>query len=249
MQQAFFILFTCGRRYQARTCGFIAIADSKAFKNLSFWRPLVMGSIRGSIKRSPIVENSLCPFSPMQHRSVYLTMSHESNWHPSEWTISVCFDSETASDSAGRRLGQCCQMSDGLFSISVKGYFKTYWKSWAWLLCREKLKFYDECCDQLLLSGEPNSGYIGILSMGGLKNRSMRLRGTVTKAFVLLDVSSNVIRCSALDSKSAGVVILQTFFDSPTIHCHNQRDEFIFHLINIIYNCFFSAQTKTLTKL
>ena len=50
----------------------------------------------------------------------------------------------------------------------------------------KKLKLYDECCDQLLLSGEPNSAYIGILSTGGLKNRSMRtmLRGTVTKAFL-----------------------------------------------------------------
>ena len=28
-------------------------------------------------------------------------MSHESNWHPSEWIISVCFDSETADPSAG----------------------------------------------------------------------------------------------------------------------------------------------------
>ena len=63
--------------------------------NLSFWRPLVIGSIRGSINRSPIGEN-FCPFSPMQHWSVYLTMPHESNWHPSEWTISVCFDGETA---------------------------------------------------------------------------------------------------------------------------------------------------------
>ena len=79
---------------------------------------------RGSIKRSPIVENSLCPFSPMQHWSVYLTMSYESNWHPFEWTISVGFDGETASDPVGRRLGQYCQMSDGLFSISAKGYFK-----------------------------------------------------------------------------------------------------------------------------
>ena len=116
-------------------------------------------------------------------------------------------------------------------------------------ICHKKLKLYDECCDQLLLSGEPNSAYIGILSTGGLKNRSMRLRGTVKKAFVLLDASSNVIRRSALDSKSAEFVILQKFFDSPTILCHNQRDEFNFHLITIIYNCFFSAQTKTLTKL
>ena len=70
----------------------------------------------------------------------------------------------------------------------------------------KKLKLYDECCDQLLLSGKPNSAYIEILSTGGLKNRSMRtmLRGTVTEAFFLLDASSNVIR----RIKSAGIVIL-----------------------------------------
>ena len=62
-------------------------------------------SIRGSIKRSPIVENSLCPFSQMQHWSVYLTMSHEYNWHPSEWTILVCFDGETAEWSSGKEVG------------------------------------------------------------------------------------------------------------------------------------------------
>ena len=44
----------------------------------------------------------------------------------------------------------------------------------------KELKLCDECCDQLLLSGEPNSAYIGILSTGGLNNPSMRLRGTVT---------------------------------------------------------------------
>ena len=79
--------------------------------------------------------------------------------------------------------------------------------------------------------------------MGALKNRC-----TVAKAFVLLDAHSNVIRCSTLDSKSAGIVILQKFLDSPPILCHNQRDKFIFHLIKIVFNCFFSAQTKTVTK-
>ena len=121
--------------------------------------------------------------------------------------------------------------------------------TWLGTYVIKKLKLYDECCDQLLLSGEPNSAYIEILSTGSLKNPSMRLRGTVAEAFVLLDASSNVIRRSALDSKSAGIVILQKFFDSPTTLCHNQRDEFIFHLINTIYNCFFTTQTKTLTKL
>ena len=73
--------------------------------NLSFWRHLVICSILGSIKRSPSVENSICPFSPMQHWSVYLTMSHESNWHPSEWTISVSFDRETAEWSSDEEVG------------------------------------------------------------------------------------------------------------------------------------------------
>ena len=36
--------------------------------------------------------------------------------------------------------------------------------------------------------------------MGALINRC-----TVAKAFVLLDAPSNVIKCSALDSKSAGI--------------------------------------------
>ena len=107
----------------------------------------------------------------------------------------------------------------------------------------KKLKLYDECCDQLFLSDEPNSAYNAILSMGGLKNR-----GTGAMAFVLFVASSNVIRCSTLDSKNAGIVILQKFLDSPPILCHNQRDKFISHLITIIYNCFFSAQTKTITK-
>ena len=69
----------------------------------------------------------------------------------------------------------------------------------------KELKLYDECCDQHLLFGEPNSAYNAILYTAGLNNRSMRLRGTVAKAFVLLDASSNVIRCSTLDSKSAGL--------------------------------------------
>ena len=73
--------------------------------------------------------------------------------------------------------------------------------------------------------------------------RALKNRCTVEKAFVLLDSPSNVIRCS-----SAGIVIIQKFLDSPPILCHNQRDKVIFHLINIVCNCFFSAQTKTVTK-
>ena len=121
----------------------------------------------------------------------------------------------------------------------------TYWLG-AYVI--KKLKLCDECCDQLLLSDKPNIAYIWILYTGGLKNHSMRLRGTAAKVFVLLDASSNVVRCSTLNSKSDEIVILQKFLDSPPIICHNQRDKFISHLIDNIFNCFFSAQTKTLKK-
>ena len=114
--------------------------------------------------------------------------------------------------------------------------------TWLGTYVINKLKLYDECCDQLLLSGEPNSAYNAILSMGVLKNRC-----AVAKAFVVLDAPSNVIRCSTLDSKKkkAGIVIFQKFLDSLLILSHNQRDKVIFHLINIICNFYFSAQTKT----
>ena len=85
--------------------------------NLNFLGPLVIGSIPGSIKRSPILKDSLCHCSPMQHWSVYLTMSHESKWHPSAWRRTVRFDSDFSP--VRRRLGQY-----GRFSISAKGYVR-----------------------------------------------------------------------------------------------------------------------------
>ena len=165
------------------------------------------------------------------------------------WHQSICQNSKHSREAENTVLLDAKNFLGDIDSITLNKTSTNVSDHLAGYICHKKLKLYDECCDQLLLSGEPNSGYIGILSTGGLKNRSMRLCGTVKKAFVLLDVSSNVIRHLALDSKSAGIVMLQKFFDSPMILCHNQRDEFIFHLINTIYNCFFSAQTKTLTKL
>ena len=88
----------------------------------------------------------------------------------------------------------------------------------------------------------------GYFYTGDLKNRSMRISGTFAKAFVPFHASTNVIRCSALDSKSAGIVILQKFLDSPPILCHNQYVDFIFHLISIVCGYFLSAQTKIVTK-
>ena len=96
--------------------------------------------------------------------------------------------------------------------------------TWLGAYVIKKLNLYDECCDQLLLSDEPNSANNAITDTGFLNNRSMRLCGTVAEAFVLLNASSNVIRYSTLDSKSAEIVILQIFLDLPPILCHNQRD-------------------------
>ena len=59
----------------------------------------------------------------------------------------------------------------------------------------KELKLYHECCDQLLLSDEPNSAYIAILTTGGLNIRSMRLRGIVAEAcFMLTAMLSGVQR-------------------------------------------------------
>ena len=182
------------------------------------------------------------------------TSKNIENHEPGERMIchqSICQNSKHSREAENTVLLDAKNFLGDIDSITLNETSTNVSDHLAGYICHKKLKLYDECCDQLLLSGEPNSAYIGILSTGGLKNRSMRtmLRGTVTKAFVLLDAPSNVIRRSALDSKSARIVILQKFFDSSTILCHNERDEFIFHLTAIIYNCFFSAQTKTLTKL
>ena len=130
------------------------------------------------------------------------------------WHQSICQNSKHSRVAENTVLLDCKNFLGDIDSITLN---ETSTNVSDHLVGYKKLKLYDECCDQLLLSGEPNSAYIEILSTGGLKNRSMRLRGTVTEAFFLFDASSNFIRRSALDSKSAGIVILPKFFDSPTI--------------------------------
>lgn len=129
-------------------------------------------------------------------------------------------------------------------SITLNATSKTVSDHVAGYICHKKHKFYDGCCGSLLLSNEPSTAYIDVLSRGGLKNPSLPLSDTVAKAFALLDACSNVIRCSGMKAKISGTVILQKFLDSPPILCPNHQDKFIHQLISIVCNCFFSAQRK-----
>ena len=96
--------------------------------NLSFWRPLVISSIRDSIKRSPIVKDSLCHFSPMQHWSVYLTMSHESNWGPSAWKYQFVLTERLQNDLVERRLGLLStRLRDTFHGRSEKSFDEVTW--------------------------------------------------------------------------------------------------------------------------
>ena len=122
----------------------------------------------GSITRSPIVENSLCPFSPMQHWSVYLTMSHKSNWHPSEWTISVCFDSETAEWSSEEEVGPVLPDEWWLFSIYLQKNIENHEPSermiWHQSICQNS-KYSREAENSVLLDAKNFLGDIDSITL------------------------------------------------------------------------------------
>ena len=79
--------------------------------------------------------------------------------------------------------------------------------------------------------------------MGALKNRC-----TVARPSFYLMLPAMLSGVQHWTQKVPELRYFQKYLDSPPILCHNQRDKFTFHLINIIYSCFFSAQIKTLTK-
>ena len=83
----------------------------------------MINSIRGSIKRSLIVKDSLCDFRPMQH----VTRSHmnliEDLLHEQYQFV---LTERLQNDLVDRRLGLYSQMSDGCFSIPGKGYIRKY---------------------------------------------------------------------------------------------------------------------------
>ena len=127
------------------------------------------------------------------------TSKNIENHEPGErmiWHQSICQNSKHSREAENTVLLDAKKFLGDIDSITLNETSTNVSDHLAGYIChKKKIKLYDECCDQLLLSGEPKSAYIGILSTGGLKNRSSRTRlcGTVTKAFFLLDASSNVI--------------------------------------------------------
>ena len=83
-------------------------------------------------QKIPILENSVCDFSLMQYWSVYLAMSHEFDWDPSAWRISLFFDSKTAKWSSGEEIGPLSPDEWWALLNILQGLsLRKHWKSWA----------------------------------------------------------------------------------------------------------------------
>ena len=68
---------------------------------------------------------------------------------------------------------------------------------------------FDGYCKNQFIDNQPNTGYIGILSRGGLKNLSLPMSNAVSQAIVILDATSETIRNSEVPVRKAGMRILQ----------------------------------------
>ena len=103
---------------------------------------------------------------------------------------------------------------------------------------------FASCCGNNLKSEEASSGLIGLLSRGNLINPSVKLGDMVSKAFALLDASSNAIRKCSISSKKAGTVILSKYLDTSGVVCEHHQLMFSNRLVNTICNCFFDSRRK-----
>ena len=128
----------------------------------------------------------------MQHWSIYLTMSHECNWGPSTWIISLLYQfvltARLQNDPVERRLGQYRQMSDGRFSISAKGYVRENIENhepsermiWHQLVCQNS-KHSGEAENNVLLDAESFLGDIDSITLNETStNVSDHVAGCIT---------------------------------------------------------------------
>ena len=102
------------------------------------------------------------------------TSKNIENHEPGErmiWHQSICQNSKHSRVAENSVLLDAKKFLGDIDSITLNETSTNVSDHLAGYTCHKKLKLYDKCRDQLLLSGEPNSAYILILSTGGLKNR------------------------------------------------------------------------------
>ena len=102
------------------------------------------------------------------------TSKNIENHDPGErmiWHQSICQISKHSREAENSVLLDAKNFLGDIDSITLNETSTNVSDHLAGYICHKKLKLYDECRDQLLLSGEPNSAFIEILSTGGLKNR------------------------------------------------------------------------------
>ena len=102
------------------------------------------------------------------------TSKNIENHEPGErmiWHQSICQNSKHSREAENSVLLDAKSFLGDIDSINLNETSTNVSDHLAGYSCHKKLKLYNECCDQLLLSGEPNSACIGIFSTGGLKNR------------------------------------------------------------------------------
>ena len=101
------------------------------------------------------------------------TSKNIENHDPGErmiWHQSICQNSKHSREAENTVLLDGKNFLGDIDSITLNETSTNVSDHLAGYIChKKKLKLYDECCDQLLLSGEPNHAYIEILSTGGLK--------------------------------------------------------------------------------
>ena len=102
---------------------------------------------------------------------------------------------------------------------------------------------FASCCGNNLKSGKASSEPIGLLSCGNLINPSVKLGDIVSKAFALLDNSSNAIQKCSTSSKKTGNVFLSKYLDTSRVVCKHQQLMFS-NRLNTICNCFFDSRRK-----
>ena len=95
-------------------------------------------------------------------------------------------------------------------------------------IARASEKLLQNCCEESLKSEEssPPGSYISILSRGGLITPCEPISNAVSRAFVILDATSDDIRRSKMPSKRAGLEILKEHLDTGGIVCDAHSSQF-----------------------